>query len=332
MKHANIALFVPHMGCPQQCSFCNQRTISGTVKPPVGEDVAAACKRAMQGGCEGASVQLAFFGGSFTAIERGYMTELLSAAQPYIENGFLNDGIRISTRPDAIDGEILSLLSHYGVRAIELGAQSMNDLVLSKNLRGHTARDVVNASRLIKQSGFELGLQMMTGLYGSDRAESLETARQFIGLQPDTVRIYPTVVLRGTRLAQLMESGEFVPQTLDETVDICSELLQVFESNSVRVIRLGLHAQDGVEADAVGGAYHPALRELCEGEIYYKRTVAMLSGKPRGRYDILVSSSAVSKAVGQKKKNLLRLEQAGYICKVKACKALSGNEIEIIQA
>ena len=317
MKHANIAVFVPHNGCPNQCSFCNQRTISGVTKQPDPQDVVQACEIAMKNGCENVTVQLAFFGGSFTAIDREYMVSLLGAAQPYIKNGFLNGGIRISTRPDFIDVDVLAVLKEYGVRAIELGAQSMDDTVLLLNQRGHTANDIEVAAKLIKSEGFELGLQMMTGLYGSDREESFMTARKFIELKPDTVRIYPTVVLPGTKLAELYLSGEYVVQPLEESVDICSHLLELFEQADINVIRLGLHAEQGVCDEYLAGGYHPALRELCEGEIYFRKIKSALEGKPQGRYEITVSPQEISKAVGQKKKNITRLSSLGYDCKVK---------------
>ncbi len=317
MKHANIAVFVPHNGCPNQCSFCNQRTISGASEQPEPSDVALACEKAMQGGCEGADVQLAFFGGSFTAIDRAYMLSLLEAAQPYIKSGFLNKGIRVSTRPDFIDDEVLSLLKKYGVRAIELGAQSMDDSVLSLNKRGHTADDVVKAAKLIKSYGFELGLQMMTGLYGSVDDDSIMTAEKFISLSPDTVRIYPTVVLPGTMLAELYLSGEYKVPSLDESVELCSHLLEMFDKAGINVIRLGLHAQQDVCDNYLAGGYHPALRELCEGEIYYRKIKAALEGSLKGNYEITVAAAEISKAVGQKKKNIIRLSDLGYYCKVK---------------
>lgn len=317
MKHANIAVFVPHNGCPNQCSFCNQRTISGASKQPEPYDVALACEKAMQGGCEGADVQLAFFGGSFTAIDRGYMLSLLEAAQPYIKSGFLNKGIRVSTRPDFIDDEVLLLLKEYGVRAIELGAQSMDDSVLALNRRGHTAEDVEKAAKLIKSYGFEFGLQMMTGLYGSFDEDSIMTAEKFILLSPDTVRIYPTVVLPGTLLAELYLSGEYKVPSLDESIELCSHLLEMFEKAGVNVIRLGLHAQQDVCEEYLAGGYHPALRELCEGEIYYRKIKAALKDSLKGSYEITVAAAEISKAVGQKKKNVIRLSDLGYNCKVK---------------
>ena len=329
MKHANIAVFVPHNGCPNQCSFCNQRTISGASEQPSPDDVALACEKAMQGGCEGADVQLAFFGGSFTAIDRAYMLSLLEAAQPYIKSGFLNKGIRVSTRPDFINEEVLLLLENYGVRAIELGAQSMSDTVLSLNKRGHTAKDVENASKLIKSYGFELGLQMMTGLYGSDDADSIDTAKKFISLSPDTVRIYPTVVLPGTMLAELYLSGEYKVPSLDESVELCSHLLEMFDNADINVIRLGLHAQQDVCEEYLAGGYHPALRELCEGEIYYRKMKNFLEDKPQGNYEITVASAEISKAVGQKKKNIIRLAELGYNCKVKGDERYKRYELTV---
>ena len=316
MKHANIAVFVPHNGCPCRCSFCNQRTITGRVSQPGPEDVEKACVTAAINGCEGKSTQLAFFGGSFTAIDRDYMLSLLDAAQPFIENGLLSDGIRISTRPDFIDDEILDILISKGVKAVELGAQSMDEEVLALNDRGHTAAQVISASRLIKQRGLELGLQMMTGLYGSNDDKDIMTAKSFTILRPETVRIYPTVVLEGTALADYMRRGIYKPQELDDAVRLCSRLLTMFEDAGIRVIRLGLHAEENIEKNRLAGAYHPALRELCESEIFYEKALEALNGRPAGRYALKVSPSDISKMTGQKKKNIARLANAGYICRV----------------
>ena len=196
MRKTNISIFVPHIGCPQKCSFCNQNTITGQAKPATAEDVVKAVETAIDNNKDGKfKYEIAFFGGSFTAVDRDYMISLLEAAQPYLKSGDV-DGIRISTRPDFIDKDVLSILSKYGVTAIELGAQSMNDKVLKANLRGHTSEDVKNACALIKKSGFELGLQMMTDLYTSTRGIDFATAREFAKLKPKTVRIYPTVVLK----------------------------------------------------------------------------------------------------------------------------------------
>jgi histone acetyltransferase (RNA polymerase elongator complex component) len=184
------------------------------VKELTAEEVKNTLKKAKNDNLSSENTEIAFFGGSFTAIDRSYMVSLLEEAKPFIENKVFS-GIRISTRPDAIDEEVLLLLKKYGVTAIELGAQSMNDEVLLSNRRGHTVDDVVNASLLIKKHGFSLGLQMMTGLYKSTREIDVETAKRIVALKPDTVRIYPTIVLENTHLAELLKSGEYKPEELE---------------------------------------------------------------------------------------------------------------------
>ncbi|NLB37228.1 MAG: radical SAM protein [Clostridiales bacterium] len=326
MKHTNVALFVPHEGCPNQCSFCNQRSISGSTKrlnvKDIDEAVATALKTQAQGR------EIAFFGGSFTAIEREYMISLLRTAAKYIDNRSFT-GIRISTRPDAVDEEICEILKKYKVSAVELGAQSMDDEVLSLNNRGHTAGDVVRASRLLKALGFELGLQMMTGLYGSDDNESIETARKIIELSPDTVRIYPTVVLRGTELARLYESGEYKPQTTEQAVKICSVVLEMFHEANIPVIRLGLHSGGNVMSGYVAGAFHPSLGELCKGEIYLRRArqALMQAGIEKGKVKLFVKPEAISQMTGQKRRNIEALKAEGYDCRVLPRDGLAEYEV-----
>lgn len=304
MKHSNISIFIPHVGCPHQCSFCDQRTISGAQHLPDGEEVRAVCEKALAEVRSPEDTEIAFFGGSFTAIPRDYMQELLDAAKEFVGAGKFK-GIRCSTRPDCIDFEVLGILARSGVTAIELGAQSMSDRVLELNERGHTAADVVNASAMIKQWGFELGLQMMIGLYGSTREDELLTMQKISELRPDTVRIYPTVILRGTRLAELLESGKYVPMSFDEVVDIAAAGLVMFEGSGIRVIKCGLHASEFVERDMVGGFYHPAFRELCEGMIYRcNMSFQIEQSGLTGECTFAVAPSCISKAVGQKKSNI----------------------------
>lgn len=315
MKHINVGLFVPHNGCPHQCTFCNQRAISGQSKQVTPADVDSAVEIAMKNP-NSVGGEIAFFGGSFTAIDRKTMTELLSAAYKYVENGSFK-GIRCSTRPDAIDDEICRTLKAYGVTAVELGAQSMSDEVLRLNQRGHTAQDIVNASEMLKGYGFELGLQMMTGLYGSTDTDSIDTARRIIKLKPETVRIYPTVVIKNTELARLYESGEYTPQTVDEAAELCAELLLMFEEAGIKVIRTGLHSGGDV-SDYIAGAYHPAFKEICEGKIYIKKALDFIrqNNIETGDICIYVSPDAVSKMTGQKRTNLTRLGELGYNARV----------------
>lgn len=317
--HRNIALFVPHEGCPHCCSFCNQRTISGSSSKPRAKDVDEAVKTALETGGKGG--QLAFFGGSFTAIDRDYMLELLKAAKKHIDLGNI-DSVRISTRPDAIDGEIIDILKEYSVTSVELGAQSMDDRVLSMNRRSHTSQDVVKASRMIKAAGMELGLQMMTGLYGDTKEKSLETGRKIAALSPDTVRIYPTIVIEGTELARLMRTGEYIPQTLGEAVEICAGLLLMFHEKNINVIRCGLHSGGGVEEGYLGGPWHPAFKELCQSRIYLNKALEAVKGE-KGKFVFRVKPSALSQMRGQKKSNMARLSELGIFAEIEADPALS---------
>ena len=330
MKHINVALFVVHKGCPHMCSFCNQRSISGSHKDLTPDDVHSAVKIAVESLSENqaAGGEIAFFGGSFTMVEREYMLSLLEAAYEYVGKGIFK-GIRISTRPDGIDGEICRILKKYGVTAVELGAQSLDDRVLMLNERGHTAEQVENACKILKEYGFEVGLQMMTGLYGSEDSDSLKTAEKIVDLAPSTVRIYPTVVLKGTRLYELMKNGEFIPKGVDETVDLCARLIEMFENAGIKVIRVGLHSGGGVEEGFAGGAYHPALRELCEGRLYYNHASLLLENYESGRYVLCVNPKEISKMTGQKKENLIRLREKGFECTVKGIEGLSKYEVEI---
>lgn len=330
MKHINIALFVVHKGCPHLCSFCNQRSISGSQKDVTAEDVHSAAQTAIKSlsEAEASGGEIAFFGGSFTMVERDYMLSLLEAAYFYVEKGIFK-GIRISTRPDGIDDEICRILKKYGVTAVEIGAQSLDNRVLKMNERGHSAEQVENAVIMLKKYGFETGLQMMTGLYGSEDEDSIETAKKIISLKPETVRIYPTVVIKGTRLCELMEKGVFVPKGVDETVRLCARLILMFENAGIKVIRVGLHSGGGVEEGYAGGAYHPALRELCEGEIYFNNAKEKLEKLPGGSYALTVAEGEISKMTGQKKTNIFRLRELGYECTVKVQKGIKKYEVSI---
>ena len=315
MKHINVALFVPDEGCPHRCSFCNQKTISGKTKKLTVEDIDEAVKIASANG--DSKGEIAFFGGSFTAIEKSYMVSLLERAKLYIDEG-LFEGIRISTRPDCINEEILTVLKKYGVTSIELGCQSMNDEVLLLNGRGHTSDDVVKASELIKEYGFEFGVQMMTGLYGDSDETAIKTAEKLIALSPDTARIYPTVVLEGTRLSELYKAGEYKPQTVEEASELCARLIPMFTEKNIKIIRLGLHSGGNVEEGFVAGAYHPAFKEICESKIYFQNILKEIRREniPKGDITLTVNKKCVSALVGQKRSNIEKLRSMGYTCRI----------------
>lgn len=313
MKQTNISFFIPHIGCPHKCSFCDQQTISGEQKPPRPEEVRAVLKEQSASlSKRGVTAEIAFFGGSFTAIPRGYMTELLECAKRAVSQYDCYSGIRCSTRPDCISEEILLLLKSYGVTSIELGAQSTDDEVLKANERGHTAEDVRRSAKLIKQSGIELGLQMMTGLYRDSLESCIKTAEEFIELSPATVRIYPTVILKNTLLGELFQSGEYKSFSFDETVDLCAGLLRKFEQSGIRVIRLGLHASRDIERDMLGGVYHPALREIVESRIFLKDMKKLLLPLEKGEHIVFTDEKNISKVIGQKKSNIKALAELGY--------------------
>ncbi|MBE6837476.1 MAG: radical SAM protein [Ruminococcus sp.] len=332
MKHSNISIFVSHEGCPNKCAFCNQHTISGHKSLPDADDVKEICNNALRQVSDKKNCEIAFFGGSFTAINREYMISLLETASQFVgEEKF--KGIRISTRPDCIDEEVLEVLKKYKVSAIELGAQSMSDEVLFLNDRGHTADDVKNASQLIKSYGFELGLQMMTGLYGSDTETDSKTADEIIKLKPDTVRIYPTVILENTRLAELYRSGIYKPYEFDKAVVLCAELLMRFEKENIRVIKLGLHASELVEGEMIGGFYHPAFRELCEGEIFKKKISELLfdGNFPCKSATVAINPKNISKAVGQNRKNLNYFMNKGVELKIQPDDKLLDRDVILIE-
>lgn len=315
MAHNNVSIFVAHVGCPNICSFCNQHTISGSQSAPTIDEVRLTCEMAFNQIEDKSNTEIAFFGGSFTAIEKSYMVALLECVQDFIgKDKFI--GIRISTRPDCITSEILDILRKYNVTAIELGCQSMKDSVLTANRRGHTAQDVYNACELIKSYGFELGLQMMVGLYTSTIQDEYYTMNEIIKLNPKTVRIYPTVVLKGTHLDELMQSGEYKLYSLDTMVDICADFLTQFNNSGINVIKCGLHSSELVEAEMTGGYYHPAFRELCESRIYrniIENKIKEFSN--RKSYIFGVSSRYFSMAIGQKKSNLKYFQSMGIdIC------------------
>ena len=325
--HSNISVFVPHIGCPNKCSFCNQRYITGVCNAPRPSDVEKAVETAKNSkNFDSKTAEIAFFGGSFTAINRNYMTDLLKSAAKYVKDGTVK-GIRISTRPDAIDGEILTLLKEHYVTSIELGAQSMNDRVLKMNNRGHTSVDVINASRLIREYDFELGLQMMTGLYADNDSSAVKTAQKLIDLKPDTVRIYPTIVLKDTDLAALYADNIYKPQTLGDAVSLAAKLFKMFTESGIKVIRLGLHS---IEENAyIAGPWHPAFSELCQSQIMLTEVLSKLCEK--GKYIIEVGKSDISKMIGQGRKNLLFLNSRGYDCRVREGVGLGGLKFRIIK-
>lgn len=317
-RESIIPVFVPHLGCPNDCVFCNQRRISGQQLPAGPETVRNAIDSAAAFLPKGERRQLAFYGGSFTAIPVAIQESLLSIAKEYLDRGDIHS-IRLSTRPDAIDDTVLDRLCRYGVETVELGAQSLNDEVLILAGRGHTAEDVENASRLIKSRGFKLILQMMTGLPGDSPERDVETARKIIALNPDGVRIYPTVIVRDTALYDMWKAGTYPEHSVEDAVQVCAQLLPMFEAANIPVIRLGLNPTDDLSGgDAAAGAYHPALGELVKNRIMLREAESVLVDAEQGEAVMLeVGRGKTSQMVGQKRANLEYLKEKFALKEIK---------------
>ncbi len=312
-KHKTLAFFIPHLGCPHQCSFCDQHTISGVQKSPQPDEIRQNCEEMLSRYDTLESAEIAFFGGSFTAVAETYQNALLEAVQPYLGSGRFS-GIRISTRPDAIDSGILSRLRDFHVTAIELGAQSMSDKVLFSNDRGHTAQAVRDVAAQIRQAGFSLGLQQMVGLYGSTLADEYDTLEQLLACQPDTMRVYPTVIFEGTKLAKRCTDGIYPSLTQEQVLDFCADALCRCHKQGVRVIRMGLHDAPSLRERMVGGYYHPAYRELAESRLYR----CALERAAYGKTELFVETPprTLSKLLGQHGANRRYLEKLGVSLKV----------------
>ncbi len=288
------------------------------VRPITPEEVRLAVEQAAAMPANGAQRQLAFYGGSFTAIPSEQQEALLEAAQPYLADGRLTS-IRLSTRPDAIDEERLLRLRRYGVKTVELGAQSMDDHVLTLAGRGHTARQVREAATMVKAYGFELILQMMTGLPGDDGETSVRTARELAALRPNGVRVYPTVIVRHTPLYHLWQSGQYTEHTVEDAVSICARILPIFDEAGIPVIRLGLNPTEDLSGgEAAGGAYHPALGELVRSRMMLDRARRLMEGIPPGSSVILtVGKGKTSQMIGQHRCNLDALRQEFELSSIK---------------
>ena len=296
MSYRVIPIFIPHAGCPNDCVFCNQKRIAGTICAPKPEEVSALLSDAFR---KTQDAEIAFYGGSFTALDLSVQEEYLRVA-----SGFNPNSIRLSTRPDAIDDTVLKLLKKYSVKTIELGAQSMDDAVLSASSRGHDAECVRCATEKIKKAGFNLVLQMMVGLPGEDEKSALDTARKIADLSPDAVRVYPTVVVRDTELETLWRNGEYTALTVSRAVEICAEITKVFKKKNIPIIRMGLNPTEDLNGgDALAGAYHPAFGQLVSSRLRLFQLEEKLSELRADNITIYANPRAVSEIAGHKGEN-----------------------------
>lgn len=308
MKHINIPIFVPHEGCPHDCSFCNQRKITGNEQKQSKEEIRAEIEKILIKKTPDSEVEIAFFGGSFTGIDESRQKELLSIAAEYKAKGLVC-GIRLSTRPDYINPHILDYLKNYGVTDIELGVQSMDDAILNANNRGHSVECVISAAELIKSYNcFGLGLQQMPGLYMSNPEKDIESAKKIAALKPHNTRIYPTIVLEGTYLYKLCKMGKYVPYTVEQAVSVSSEIYKICRSEGIEVIRIGLQSTDIINEKNVIGPYHSSFGELVISRVLRDEIESKLSGNEK---QILVYAPLkyVSKIIGNKRCNVLYFKE-----------------------
>lgn len=310
MKHASVSVFVPHLACPNDCVFCNQKRIAGTEEPISDLDgfLDEACGNISDRFDE---ADIAFFGGSFTGIEESEMRRYLDSAVRAREKYKKITGIRLSTRPDYISEHILDVLGEYGVTTVELGVQSMNDEVLARSCRGHTAADTEKAVKLIKNRGFSSVLQFMPGMPADTDETIFATAEKILEMRPDGVRIYPCTVIKDTELEDLYLRGEFEPLSVEKAADICAELVPRFEKNGIKVIRTGLHGSDLIKSQSVvAGPFHPAFGEIVCSKIYLNEAVRLLDReRPATDTVLFVAKGKLSQMLGQKKNNLAFLEK-----------------------
>ncbi|MED9961961.1 MAG: radical SAM protein [Bacteroidales bacterium] len=321
MKHYNIPIFIPELACPNRCIYCNQRHISGQLQAVKPEEIKQIIEQHLATFIRPSEVELAFFGGSFTGIDEKDMLTYLQIVQPYIEQGEIKS-IRISTRPDYINEKILDILQQYNVKDIELGAQSLNEEVLAFAKRGHTVKDVENASQLIKSYGFSLGLQMMIGLPLDTVEKSKETAKKILKLGAESTRIYPTLVINNTDLADLYRQNKYKALSLDKAVDWTAEIYKIFSQSSIKILRVGLHPSEALinGTELLAGPFHVSFKELVLTKIWQEKFEKL----PINTKTILVNPKEINYAIGYNSKNKQLLQK-----KFPYLKFISDSNVEL---
>ncbi len=326
-KFLVIPIFIPHLGCPHKCVFCNQKKITGKTTTVTPSDIRETIEFFLRFKRGKERVEVAFFGGTFTGLPLSLQERFLEVVRPYIEKRDV-DYIRLSTRPDYIDRRILDFLKNYGVKIIELGVQSLIDKILAQAMRGHTAQDVERASKLIKESGFVLGHQIMPGLPGDTRDTILETVRRSIEMKPDIVRIYPTLVLEDTTLYDMYRSGTYTPLSLEETVRIVTISYLHYTANNVKIIRIGLQTTDEInEKHIIAGPYHPGIGELIRSEISLWMMLYLLKSVDTSEGIFYASKRDINYLIGYRRKNLKILRDLSFDVNIKVDPTLGKGEV-----
>jgi histone acetyltransferase (RNA polymerase elongator complex component) len=330
MKKVTVPFFISHQGCTHTCVFCDQRTISGfSGDMPTAEEILSKIT-AWQRTAGERPLEVAFFGGTFTALPVTVQDQLLEPLQDLLSSGAIKS-VRLSTRPDCIDVATVKRLARQGVTTIELGVQSMDDGVLERSARGHCSADSETAIRCIRDNGLSVGAQLMPGLPGDTAAKSFNSLKRVIAAGADFLRIYPVIVLRGTELARSFQAGDYVPLSVEEGVQLCKILLHESMLAAVPVIRIGLQADEGLNNTTVlGGCWHPSLGRLTRSELYFDLLCTLLSGLPAGLpCTIHCHPSRVSEVNGQGRINLERLGTQVESAKVVSDETVKKEELVV---
>lgn len=305
-KEYIIPIFIPFLGCPHDCAFCNQVKITNYKDNINKENTIRQINQYLSYFPKNENLkEIAFFGGSFTGLDKKVMISYLEIALNYKKKGII-DRIRLSTRPDYINNSILDILKKYEVDVIELGIQSLDNKILNANERGHSKEDSIMASKLIKDYGFKLGHQIMPGLYKDSFDKAIETGLESIKMNPDMVRIYPTLVIKDTKLEKLYKEGLYKPLSLDEAIEISSRLYMIYSYKKIPVIRIGLQPTENIneKKDVVAGPFHPSIRQLVETNIHkiYLEELINKYGL-KDKIKIHISNREISIIAGNKKAN-----------------------------
>ncbi len=315
LRHYNIPIFIPHLGCPYDCIYCDQKIIANRAEAPAAQEIAAAIEQHLATIAEDAWIEVGFFGGSFTAIDISTQEAYLQQVQPFRNSGRIND-IRVSTRPDCIDSSNLDLLARYGVGMIELGVQSMDEEVLTASGRCYVPGDVKASCDLIKNKHFKLGIQLMIGLPGDSYARDMATAEEVAKIRPQAVRIYPTLVLAGTKLANMYSQGLYTPLQLEEAVRICKDMFLQFFRYTIPVIRMGLYPGEELRRPGVtvAGPFHSSFGELVEQLVFREQAHQAIRSfwntfGCQNKVRLYVHERDISKMVGHRRANCVSLQQ-----------------------
>ena len=311
LKPLVIPVFIPHRGCPHQCLFCNQNAITGRTADGVPQEIERTITTWLTRSHSRTGVQVAFYGGSFTCLPEGKQEQMLGAVQPFLRRGDVHC-IRLSTRPDCVDSESCAFLKRMGVAIVELGLQSLDDDVLLRSRRGHTAEDCRRAVRVLKEAGIEVGVQLMPGLPGESGPSFFNGVRAVIDLAPAFVRLYPALVVNHSGLAEMYRLGDYRPLSLNRAVALCRRAKELFVRAGIRVVRVGLQPSATLEQELLAGPYHPAFGELVAARDWFRRIRALFAGSPaEGKLTVQISERDLSAFLGPKRMNMQRLAQLG---------------------